>query len=557
MDPNVKKINNALSTRLRHEFITENFNTLLIETGALLAGGFVLSALNDEMDRDPDMDIYVQESQAEKVTNFFLEHGYDIANLHMAPAYDQSFFRKNNIISRVALTQWTPRLRIQERNPKQVDIMIIPDKIEPRKVVTNFDLTFCEIWYNGSEVKGTNVEKSLLKEGKLRKEYQEALLVYFNPFILRRIEKYTKRGYKISYECNREIELETRKKTVISPETWIVTKIYEGIMKTRRGGRMRYDEYSENAMLVRLTWMLENPLVEPTYVNLQKIAEETGDIANIKKVLKNFQVLVRGPSFMNLAILELEKSEDKVELLNELGIPLKSCAILLEQFLEVEILSDLKKYYILLLSIVLPQQNILPEIYRGYLSTFFGIDYNNWNFPYAASNSTYFDLEEKWIRKKVIGALFEIGAANPVTVNLNFDEKRALNVLLRVFYSLPPINLDTIAVNDNTLRKECESILTGYKENIEIHNKNNKNFILVLDKKEEKEEEKKEEEEKEEEKKEEEKGEDIICYDRDFLLTVIANYKLWLVDCPVLSDDNLVYPTHLLIRGSYVCRYTC
>ena len=441
MDPNVEKINDELSTRFGYEFITENFNTLLTETGALLAGGFVLSALNDEMDRYPDMDIYVQESQAEKVTNFFLEHGYNIVNLHMAPAYDQSFFRKNNIISRVALTKWTePPL-----NP--VDIMIIPDKIEPSNVVTNFDLTFCEIWYNGSEVKGTNVKDSLLKEGRLRKEYQEALLVYFNPFILKRIKKYLKRGYKISYKCDGKMNVKPRKKTVISAEAWIVTKIYEGIMKTRREKDNIFHGWHDPGRL-HLTWILENPLIEPTYANLRKISENTGDIPKVIHELTTDSNLSKLRSFLDVSF---KGEADK----------------------------DLKIYYILLLSIMLPRsnqvitpqnkQNILPEIYIKYLSDFFGFNYKDWDFPYNDTKRSGLSLKKMKVRRAVITSDFEIGIAKPVIVDPNLKSKREENkkirellIKLTIFYSLPPVNLDTITVDEHNLGKDCEDILLRY-----------------------------------------------------------------------------------------------
>ena len=52
--------------------IETNFSQKLKECNALLAGGFVLSAINNEERSTADMDIYVKNKDAEKLLIFFM-----------------------------------------------------------------------------------------------------------------------------------------------------------------------------------------------------------------------------------------------------------------------------------------------------------------------------------------------------------------------------------------------------------------------------------------------------------------------------------------------------
>ena len=161
----------------------------LIKNEALLAGGSVLSVFSDLPIND--LDIYVNEKNAMTIYKDLLDIGYyKVENLCLAPPYDQSFFKKNHILSRF-------RLLIDNYIP--IDLMIIKDEIKLVSVVTNFDLSFCEIWFDGQNVYAVDPEGIKNKEGRLKPEYNEALFKYFNKFIINRIKKYGERGFKISY----------------------------------------------------------------------------------------------------------------------------------------------------------------------------------------------------------------------------------------------------------------------------------------------------------------------------------------------------------------------
>jgi hypothetical protein len=63
-------------------------------------------------------------------------------------------------------------------------------------IVSNFDFTFCEVWYNGIDVNGTYLVDTLNRRGRMRKEYLPVFLDN-NKFTVKRYIKYLGRGYTI------------------------------------------------------------------------------------------------------------------------------------------------------------------------------------------------------------------------------------------------------------------------------------------------------------------------------------------------------------------------
>ena len=200
---------------------------------SLVAGGSVLRAYcvysgNHSSRQESDIDIYVNISKARNLYNNLRDIGYSLSSkFNMAPAYDQSFFMKNNILARFRLSNWDV-----SNLGRYIDLMIIPDDISLTSVVQNFDLTFCEIWFDGEKVYATNIDDVLNKRGTIRQEYKEALLENFNKFIIKRIKKYTLRGFLIKYECEGEKTVKIPIKS-LSPgniERWVVTLLYKNLM---------------------------------------------------------------------------------------------------------------------------------------------------------------------------------------------------------------------------------------------------------------------------------------------------------------------------------------
>ena len=236
------------------------FNDALISGEALVAGGSVLAPYIDG--KISDIDIYIHASKAEEFVEVLkteLEYGFVPDGLnYIAPAYDQSFFRKNNILA---------RFRLFSRLYTYIDIMIIPDDIALLSVVTNFDLTFCEIWYNGKTVSAVDPAGILAKTGKLKKDYVENLLVYLNHFTIKRVEKYVKKGFTISYDCDRSYTFKKKIKTVLSPEEWVVYKLYNYIV-------FGTDRHAQHLVEDSFKIVCSYPLTKYTLVGLQDMLKK-------------------------------------------------------------------------------------------------------------------------------------------------------------------------------------------------------------------------------------------------------------------------------------------
>jgi hypothetical protein len=222
---------------LREEFEEnyDDFNDIIIDTHCLIAGGSVLAAYTNG--RINDFDIYVHKSHAKVLKDRLIDllgYQFNVYNNYLRPAYDESFFRKNGILARFSLSNDLNRYLYP------IDIMIIPDNIPLRRVVQNFDFTFCEIWYDGNSVNATNPGQVLIKKGFMRKDYVKTLLTTFNKFLIDRITKYRYKGFTITYECsvdnsfiiqaNPTNQRGLTRRIVTKPEEWVVSKIYKGML---------------------------------------------------------------------------------------------------------------------------------------------------------------------------------------------------------------------------------------------------------------------------------------------------------------------------------------
>lgn len=168
-------------------FCFEEFNQLIIDHRALVAGGSVVGALTGTVIND--FDIYVNRSSAKALVKAFLDHGLKFrdSSVHVASTYDQSFFRRNRILIRIPMFV----------KHFIVDILVIPDNVTCESVVTNFDLSFCETWWNGEHVFAADPDGVRGKAGILKPDYLECLVRENNKFILRRIKKYRNRGFLV------------------------------------------------------------------------------------------------------------------------------------------------------------------------------------------------------------------------------------------------------------------------------------------------------------------------------------------------------------------------
>lgn len=143
---------------------------------------------------------------------------FGVDDQRISPKYDDPFFKKNKIRMRYTFTIY-----------RSIDIVVkIIDK-DFLDVVTNFDFTFCEIWFDGTNLYTTsekNYENIKLRNGILKSDYHQA---YYdvNMLIHSRLLGYHNRGYVISIEGNREniiksCQYKNKKKTIDNEEEYIV-----------------------------------------------------------------------------------------------------------------------------------------------------------------------------------------------------------------------------------------------------------------------------------------------------------------------------------------------
>jgi hypothetical protein len=159
--------------------------------------------LNYLVSRGNDIDIYVA------IDNFsylfgrafdrsivgYLAHDDATYTKFRSSIYCESFLRRNGIKA-VHRYMYPKRRRHGEENGFHFDVMAIRNKTSPLQVVNNFDLTFCQVWFDGVDCYATFPEHVNKREGWVQKEYLPVLF-RGNHFIKDRITKYRQRGYKI------------------------------------------------------------------------------------------------------------------------------------------------------------------------------------------------------------------------------------------------------------------------------------------------------------------------------------------------------------------------
>lgn len=176
---------------------TGPFIALLKETGAVIAGGFVLQAIVKYI-ATSDMDIYVPTANMPTFLNGFINGEQmmipDItSSVHFdATVYCRSFLRKNSI-RRVHTFKGRP----YEQN--SVDVMSVRTRKTPVEVCSNFDLTMCQVWFDGTHVFATHPDHIREKKGFLQGDYIQTF-INGNKFLKSRLLKYKNRGFTITYD---------------------------------------------------------------------------------------------------------------------------------------------------------------------------------------------------------------------------------------------------------------------------------------------------------------------------------------------------------------------
>lgn len=229
------------------------FRGAVKDAHAVVAGGSVLSALIDKPIND--LDVYVHYSYAfQLIMRLMNDCKFSTKSwkIHTGSMYDESFFRRNQILLRVPLYKPFRRGRRDHRvqfgnqplsEDFQIDIIVIPDEVNLEDVVTNFDLTFCETWWDGDKVYASDPDGIRFREGKLKPAYWKCFFQDLNWFTIRRLRKYRSRGLRVNLCDNPEMTLNQLATEVLDNQTdqnvedWAVRKFYSGALSLFQRGR--------------------------------------------------------------------------------------------------------------------------------------------------------------------------------------------------------------------------------------------------------------------------------------------------------------------------------
>lgn len=175
---------------------SEIVSALLVKFNAKISGGFILKSIGKFIDPlSVDIDCYVPTANQPAFIKLIEELFVPTSHIkHVASGSPSSFFKKNGIKSVTKFSRGiagTPSYA-------EMDVVEVAEDRTPTNVIKNFDLTFCENWYDGKSVYLAYPEHVEHKSGFLENHYLD---LYFggNEVLRKRIAKYMRRGFTVSY----------------------------------------------------------------------------------------------------------------------------------------------------------------------------------------------------------------------------------------------------------------------------------------------------------------------------------------------------------------------
>jgi len=196
-----KNAEDRLVKMFHRDFKFDIFRKLLKECNAVIAGGSVLSGALPANSRywSKDIDIYVRIEDSKPLLNFLFGNcNHKKFQTGKFANYCETFLSKNGIrcIYRNAITNYLYRTI-------GIEAMTIRNSKNPVDVVKNFDLSFCQVWYDGDKVFATYPDDIKKMQGFVTGDYVKPLL-NDNTFLVKRYKKYTDRGFKILINLPKE-----------------------------------------------------------------------------------------------------------------------------------------------------------------------------------------------------------------------------------------------------------------------------------------------------------------------------------------------------------------
>jgi len=175
------------------ESIFAGLSEILVKYSAVIAGGSVLDGAFLNIPKIKDLDIYVPNQNIKNFINDLRKlFKIDYMDIRKNSGYCDSFLKKNKIRKIYTLKQMIDYGAIA------FDIMAVRRCRTPLDVVSNFDLTVCQVLYNGKDIMATHLQHVLDKQANIKPDYF-ATLLQGNCFLRERMNKYIKKGFKINF----------------------------------------------------------------------------------------------------------------------------------------------------------------------------------------------------------------------------------------------------------------------------------------------------------------------------------------------------------------------
>ena len=219
-----------------------SFSNILQQTGSVITGGIVLDSLSEFKNNKPEsLYIYSTFTGARLIGEFLKDYkivtkedqNVTVVTPDLSPDKESSFFLKTGV--RVILEYSIDPIKTS--SIKKVKIMVVDKDEDVIGAITNFDLSFTRVWFDGKHIKTiTPVDDIKNKIGYLDEEYIE-LLINFNPKIIKRMMKYRERGFAITYNTPTTNISVTIKKTnvmkvVCTNEERLVKSLYTSLLNS-------------------------------------------------------------------------------------------------------------------------------------------------------------------------------------------------------------------------------------------------------------------------------------------------------------------------------------
>ena len=148
----------------------EPFVKILRDCNAIISGSNVLSVVGDKKFYANDFDIYVKIEDSIPLLKFIMGQDYKIRKKATFGRYCPTFLNKNGIRTIYNYPYYDNPLN------HPVDVMVVRNSQSPVDVVKNFDLTFCQVWYDGQKVYATHPLDVKNGTGYLCGDYVEPFL---------------------------------------------------------------------------------------------------------------------------------------------------------------------------------------------------------------------------------------------------------------------------------------------------------------------------------------------------------------------------------------------